>query len=103
MATMIEKELALATVVTVLDVEPENQAKVVALLHRAETAMRELPGFISASIHRSLDGTRVIVYAQWRSASDFEALSSNANMAVHMEAVAKIADFESTVCEVVES
>ena len=35
--------------------------------------MQHLPGFISASIHRSLDGTKVINYAQWRSQADFAA------------------------------
>jgi heme-degrading monooxygenase HmoA len=46
------------------------------LLARAtETSVRHMPGFISATLHRSLDGTKVAMYAQWRSVDD---LSSDA-------------------------
>lgn len=29
--------------------------------------MRHIDGFVSANIHASLDGTRAVNYAQWRS------------------------------------
>ena len=32
------------------------------------------PDLISASFHRSIDGTRTVNYGQWRSLDDFEAL-----------------------------
>ncbi len=35
------------------------------------------PGFISASVHKSLDGTRVVNYVQWCRRGDFEAMLRN--------------------------
>ena len=63
--------------------------------------MRHLNGFISANIHKSYDGTKVINYAQWRSRKGFEAIRENANARVHMEASARLAKFEPILCEVV--
>ena len=65
--------------------------------------MRHLPGFISASIHRSLDGTKVINYAQWRSQADFAAMTNNPKAQPHMQAAAALASFEPIICEVVDS
>ena len=74
MAT-IEKGRKLMTLVNVFSVAPEKQDELTELLVRAtEETMKHLPGFVSASIHRSGDGTKVINYAQWRSQADFEAL-----------------------------
>jgi quinol monooxygenase YgiN len=103
MAT-IEKDKNVMTLVNVFTVKPEKQAELADLLVRAtEETMKDLPGFVSASIHRSLDGTKVINYAQWRSKADFEALKANPKAQPHMKAAAALASFEPIVCEVVES
>lgn len=103
MAT-IEKGRKLVTLVNVFTVSPKKQAALVDLLVRAtEETMRHLPGFISASIHRSLDGTKVINYAQWSSQADFAALQSDSRARAHMQAAAEIARFDPVVCEVVDS
>ena len=34
--------------------------------------MKRVPGFVSANIHRIVDGTRVANYAQWKSKEAFE-------------------------------
>ncbi len=47
--------------------------------------MRDLTGFISANIHRSVDGTRVVNYAQWRTKEDFEAAKKDAEAAKHVD------------------
>ena len=66
----------LITIINVFTVEPANQQQLLNLLARAtETSVRHMPGFISATLHRSLDGTKVAMYAQWRSVDD---LSSDA-------------------------
>ncbi len=36
--------------------------------------MRRAPGFVTASLHRSNDGTKVTMYAQWRSIDDYQAM-----------------------------
>jgi quinol monooxygenase YgiN len=100
----IEKGRALMTLVNVFTVPPEKLAELTDLLVRAtEETMRHLPGFISASIHRSVDGTKVINYAQWRTRQDFEALRDNKEARPHMEAAAALAKFEPMLCEVVDS
>ena len=103
MAT-IEKGRSLMTLVNVFTVKPENQAELVDVLVQAtDETMKHLPGFISATIHRSLDGTKVVNYAQWRSKADFEALKDNPEAMPHMQAAAKLATFDPIVCEVAES
>jgi len=60
MAT-IEKGREIMTLVNIFTVSPDNQSALCQLLVRAtEETMRALPGFVSASIHRSQDGTKVI-------------------------------------------
>jgi len=103
MAT-IEKGRKLMTLVNVFSVAPDKQGELADLLVRAtEETMKYLPGFVSASIHRSSDGTKVINYAQWRSQANFEALKDNPAARVHMKAAAALATFEPIVCEVVDS
>ncbi len=100
----IEKGRRVMTLINVFTVKPENHSRLVQLLVEAtEKTMKTLPGFVSANIHRSLDGTRVVNYAQWRSQADFDAMRKNPSAKPHMEAAAALADFEPIVCDVVES
>jgi quinol monooxygenase YgiN len=60
------------TLINVFTVHPSNQQRLVDLLTRAaDNAVSRAPGFLSATLHRSIDGTKVTMYAQWRSAEDF--------------------------------
>ena len=60
-----------------------------------------MPGFVSANLHKSLEGTRVANYAHWRSREDFEAMLEDPEAAVHMREAAKIAEkFEPHLYEV---
>jgi quinol monooxygenase YgiN len=73
------------TLVNVFEVAPDNQQKLVeALIEATEKTMSKLDGFVSANIHRSLDGKRVVNYAQWRSKEDFEAMMRNPKALLHM-------------------
>jgi len=60
----IEVNKGVVTQINVFKVAPENQQALIDLLIKSATSVRDLPGWISASIHRSLDGTRVVNYAQ---------------------------------------
>jgi heme-degrading monooxygenase HmoA len=87
----ISKENKAVTLVNVFTVEPGNQQKVVEMLVEAnEKTMRNVPGFISASIHKSLDGVRVVNYAPWRSQQDFEAMRNNPQTQAHMKPLMEI-------------
>ena len=93
--TAIDKDNKLITLINISTVEPAKQQQLVDLLIQAtETSMRHLPGFISANIHRSLDGTKVANYAQWRSVEDFQAMQKNPAAKPHMEQVAALAKFK---------
>ena len=70
------------------------------LIDSTEQTMKHLPGFVSANIHRSLDGKKVVNYAQRKSNADFEAMRNNPKAATHMQAAGKLAKFEPIVCEV---
>ncbi len=51
------------TQINVFEVDPANQDELVELLIEAVRCVCTMPGWISASIHKSLDGTRVTNYA----------------------------------------
>ncbi|WP_040814858.1 antibiotic biosynthesis monooxygenase [Nocardia concava] len=52
------------TQINVFTVEPDQQQPLIEHLARAARVAAEVPGWLSASLHRSLDGTRVVNYAQ---------------------------------------
>jgi quinol monooxygenase YgiN len=90
--TTISTEKNLVTLINVFTVTPENQQRLVDLLVEAtQSIMRNQPGYISANIHKSLDGTRVTNYAQWRSQADYEAMLNNPEALVHMRAASQLA------------
>jgi quinol monooxygenase YgiN len=75
----------LVTLINVFNVEPQNQDKLIKLLERAtEEVMKHQPGFISANIHHSLDGVRVVNYAQWKSKEAFENMLQNPEAQRHV-------------------
>jgi len=101
MAT-IAKHNDVVTLINVFTVAQEDQQRLVEVLVDATQAvMRKQPGFVSANIHRSLDGRRVTNYAQWRSREAFEAMLQNQEATEHMGEAAKIAErFEPHLYEV---
>ena len=102
--TTISEEGDVMTLINVFTVEPDRQQQLVDLLIEATDAvMMDLPGFISANIHRSADGTRVVNDAQWRNAADFAAMRSHPSGTPHLQPSAALAQFDPIVCEVVHT
>jgi|EndMetStandDraft_4_1072995.scaffolds.fasta_scaffold416911_2 heme-degrading monooxygenase HmoA len=88
----ITVDAPIITLINVLEVDAEREPELVEILERAShEVMRNVPGFISASIHRSMDGTRVANYAQWRSMADFERMLENPEALAHIRAATAIA------------
>jgi quinol monooxygenase YgiN len=58
---------------------------------------------VSASLHRSLDGAKVVMYAQWRSVEDYQAMRSNPTASPYMQKALTLARFELGMYEVVET
>jgi quinol monooxygenase YgiN len=102
--TTISPHNKLLTLINVFTVEPANQEELIELLARAtQTSIRHAPGFISASLHRGLDGTKVTMYAQWRSVEDYQAMRENPAPLPYLQQALAIAKFDPGMYEVVES
>jgi quinol monooxygenase YgiN len=50
------------TQITVIEPEPDKQAEALSLMTERARFMARQPGFISVSLHRSLDGRRIVNY-----------------------------------------
>ena len=102
--TSITARNDVVTLINVFTVEPARQQELVDLLTRAtDETIRHMPGFVSATIHKSLDGVRVTNYAQWRSREDFEAMLRNPAASPHLKEAAAIAtSFEPHLYQVSE-
>jgi quinol monooxygenase YgiN len=102
--TTISPSRKLVTLINVFTVEPANQQELLELLARAtETSVRHAPGFISASLHRGLDGTKVTMYAQWLSVEAYQAMRGNPAPLPSFQRALEIAKFDPGMYEVVES
>ena len=53
------------TQITVIEAEPEKQQEALSLMAERARFMARQPGFVSISLHRSLDGRRIVNYVQW--------------------------------------
>jgi quinol monooxygenase YgiN len=91
------------TLINVFTVEPANQQRLVELLTEATEVVRRAPGFVSASLHRSTDGTKVTMYAQWRSIEEYQAMRQDPAPLPFFQEALTIATFESGVYEVVRT
>jgi heme-degrading monooxygenase HmoA len=92
------------TLINVFTVKPENQSTLVEMLVAAtEKTMKNVKGFVSASIHKSADGVRVVNYAQWKSRDDFEAMVKNPEAKAHMKPIMEIAETDFHLYEVADS
>src|SRR6266702_2490473 len=54
------------TQITVIESEPEKQQEALSLMAKRARFMARQPGFVSISLHRSLDGRRIVNYVQWK-------------------------------------
>jgi quinol monooxygenase YgiN len=93
-----------ATLINVFTVDPKDQQRLVDLLTTAtERTIKHLPGFVSASIHQSTDGTRVVNYAQWRSSGDLDAMLKNPAAQEHIRLIMEIAQADPHLYDVVDT
>jgi hypothetical protein len=65
----IQKGNQTVTQITVIEAEPKTQQEALSLMAERARFMARQPGFISISLHRSLDGRRIVNYIQWQISS----------------------------------
>lgn len=85
--SVISQDGRLMTYINVFRCKPENQEALSdAIRKETEDIVRHMPGFVSANVHRSVDGSRVTNYAQWRDLAAFqEHIRSEAGRALILE------------------
>jgi heme-degrading monooxygenase HmoA len=61
---IIQANMGIVAQINTFTVPPGGQDALIGALTEAVMCARQEPGWLSASLHRSLDGTRVVNYAQ---------------------------------------
>src|SRR5690349_23791474 len=62
----IRTDTQTVTQITIVEAEPGKQAEALSLMQERARFMARQPGFVSISLHRSLDGRRLVNYIQWQ-------------------------------------
>jgi quinol monooxygenase YgiN len=67
------------TVIVIFSVEPDRQQELINAIAEFLETVKQQPGFVSANIHKSIDGVKVANYAQWQSQGDYQNFINNTN------------------------
>jgi heme-degrading monooxygenase HmoA len=89
-----------ATFINTFEVEPADQPEILAALLETMRVAEQHPGFISASAHPSVDGRRIFMYLQWRTAEDLHDMQASAAFRAIAPRFAGKAHFASHQCRV---
>lgn len=74
----IAKSNDVITAIIIFAVEPEKQQELIdIIIEFLQTTVKHQTGFVSSSIHKSIDGLRVMNYAQWKTQEDYQAFIQN--------------------------
>lgn len=98
--TTISTEQDLMTLINVFTVEPEHQQELNDILVEATEVMRTIDGFVSANLHQSRDGRRVVNYVQWRSEEHFQQMLQDPRALPHMQRAAELATYDPITSDV---
>ena len=79
--------------------QPERLDEVMELLGVMVRAQRGADGFISATLHRGLNGKVAAVHAVWRSREDWKSMARSAAVNAAMEPIMALATFEPNLYE----
>src|SRR5271168_1767637 len=89
--------------INVFTVEPENQQRLIDILTSAtDGSVNREPGFISATLHRSLDGTKVTMYAKWKDVEAYATMRQRPGRPF-LEQALQFARFEPGMYEIVQT
>jgi quinol monooxygenase YgiN len=91
-----------ATFINTFRCVPSDQEEVVQInIDIVDQVASASPGFISASIHRSADGTRVINYLQWKTPEHLAAMQRSPAFQAIARRFTGLIEFDPHQCEVV--
>ena len=94
---------SLTTVIIIFTVKPEQQQELIEVIEEFLKTVETLPGFISASLHKSIDGVKVVNYAQWSSIDDFESFINDREVKAKASKLFEFDSPDSHVYEIVTS
>jgi len=81
--------------INVFTVSSDDQDRLVDLLTSATSGVvDQAPDFISAALHKSVDGTKVAMYARWRSAADYKAMRADPRPLPYLKEALTFSTFE---------
>ena len=85
--------------INVFKCAPGRQDELMDLVTALVRRQRELDGFVSAALHRGLNGKVVANHAVWRSRDDWKAMTRHPTVVAAMEPIMAIATFEPNLYE----
>ena len=92
------------TLINVFIVELANQQRLIDLLARVtDEFVRQSLGFVSSTLHRSFDGSKVTMYAQCKSVEEYEAMRRDPCPLPFFEEALTLAKFDPGMYEVVRT
>jgi quinol monooxygenase YgiN len=92
MPTQIVTGTSRLTLINVFETTPETQQELIDItIAQIEQTVGKLPGLISANLHKSRDGLRVVNYAQWESVEAWHEMMKNAAAGEKREKIEDIA------------
>lgn len=83
-------------------VSPEDQQRLVDILTDVTARfVSRATGFLGSTLHRSIDGTKVTMYARWASMADYQAMRADPGPRPFLAEALEFARFEPGIYEVV--
>lgn len=76
-----------------------RQAELMEHLNLMLQVQRDLDGFISATLHRGLNGKTAAVHSVWRSRDDWKVMARHPSIMARMEPIMGLATFEPNLYE----
>lgn len=101
--TTLALDNSLITVIIIFRVKPEQQQDLIGVIKEFLETVKTQPGFVAANLHRSIDGVKVVNYAQWADLEAFQAFRGNSEVQAR---AAKLFEFDtpdSHIYEIVAS
>ncbi len=80
--------------INIFKCEPHRQDELLDHLAALARVQTGLPGFVSATLHRGLNGRTVANHAVWRSAADWKAMTRHPAVVQAMGPILSVATFE---------
>jgi quinol monooxygenase YgiN len=100
--TTIKVDKDIVTLINEFTIEPSKQQEIIdALVETTKKVWRMQEGFISASIHKSKDGKKVVNYIQYKGKEAFDKRLDNPEAIIHMNEILSMAKADGNLYDVV--